>query len=99
LLLAKYHPAAHPLTLQLTLGEVLTAVNSFGTPEVARAFARVRELCRQLGKTPQIFRTLIGLWAHYVERAQLAMAYELAAQPLRQAPTLQGSTVFRVGPF
>jgi hypothetical protein len=88
LLLAKYRRAAHPLTLQLTLGEVLTAVNGFGTPEVAHALARARELCRQLGTTPQIFRTLIDLWAHYVERAELAMAHELAAQLLRLAATL-----------
>jgi hypothetical protein len=72
------------------LGEVLTVVNGFGTPEVARA----RELCRRLVKTSQIFRTLIGFWARGVERAELAMAHELAARLLRLAPTLQAPRFF-----
>ncbi len=89
LLPASPEQSQQELTLQLTLGEVLTVVHGFGTLEVARAFARGRELCRQLGETPQIFRTLIGLWAHAVERAELTTAHELATQLLRLAPTLQ----------
>jgi len=84
----------HELTLQLTISDILTVVNGFGTPEVARAFARGRELCRQLGETPQIFRVLIGLWAHYVERAELSTAHELATELLRLAPILHAPRFF-----
>ena len=79
------------LTLQVTLGELLTTVKGFGVPEVAHAFARARELCRQSGETPQLFRPLLGLWTYYVERAELATAHELAAQLLRLAQSVQSA--------
>lgn len=81
--------AEQELHLQLTLGEVLTTIKGFGVPEVAQAFARARELCRQLGETPRIFRTLLGLWSFCVERAELTTAHELATQLLHLAETLQ----------
>ena len=79
------------LTLQVTLGELLTTVKGFGVPEVAHAFARAHELCRQSGETPQLFRPLLGLWTYYVERAELATAHELATQLLRLAQSVQSA--------
>jgi DNA-binding winged helix-turn-helix (wHTH) protein/predicted ATPase len=77
------------LTLQVTLGELLTTVKGFGVPEVAQAFARALELCRQPTETPQLFRALLGLWTFYVERAELATAHELAARLLRLSQNVQ----------
>lgn len=81
------------LTLQMNLGELLTTVKGFGVPEVAHAFTRARELCRQLGETPQLFRSLLGLWTFYVERAELATAHDLAARLLRLAEDVQSAPV------
>lgn len=77
------------LMLQITLGEQITSLKGFGVVEVEQAFARARELCRRLGETPQLFRVMLGLWAFYVERAELAMARELAEQLLRIAQQVQ----------
>jgi predicted ATPase len=53
------------LTLQLTLGAPLTAAEGYGAPAVAQAFGRARELCQQLGETPQLFPALRGLSLFY----------------------------------
>jgi predicted ATPase len=45
----------HELSLQTTLGSTLMATKGQGAPEVGQAYARARELCRQVGKTPQLF--------------------------------------------
>jgi tetratricopeptide (TPR) repeat protein len=82
------------LRLQLTLGEQLTSLTGFGVEDVEQAFARARELCRQLGETPQLFRVVLGLWAFYVERAELATARELAEQLLRFAQHVQSPPLF-----
>ena len=79
------------LMLQVTLGEQLTSLQGFGVIEVEQAFARARDLCRQLGDTPQLFRVLLGVWAFYVERAELTTAYELAGQLLRIAQQVQAA--------
>lgn len=77
------------LLLQIMLGEQLTSLQGFGVSEVEQAFARARMLCRQLGDAPQLFRVILGLWAFYVERAELTTAYELAGQLLRIARQVQ----------
>src|SRR5207244_2239264 len=43
-------------------------------------YARARELCRQVGETPQLFSILFGLWRFYLVRAQYQTAQELAEQ-------------------
>ncbi len=83
--------AQQELRLQLALGEQLTTLKGFGVQEVEQAFARARELCRQLGETPQLLRVLLGLWAFYVERAELGTARELAEQLLRLAQRVQST--------
>src|SRR5262249_58039364 len=46
------------LLLQTTLGPSLMAARGFAAPEVGLAYARARELCRQMGDTPQLFPVL-----------------------------------------
>ena len=70
------------LTLQLGLGPALNCIKGLTAPEVDAAYTRARELCRQLGETPQLFPVLFGLWLLSVSRAQLQTAREQAQQLL-----------------
>ncbi|MCY1058720.1 adenylate/guanylate cyclase domain-containing protein [Nannocystis sp. SCPEA4] len=68
--------------LQIGLGNAQVATLGFGSDEVEQTFARARELCREVGDTRHLFPVLFGLWQHYVVRAQLDVARELAEQML-----------------
>ena len=48
------------LVLQTTLGLALMATQGLAAPEVEQAYARARELCQQVGETPQLFPVLLG---------------------------------------
>jgi predicted ATPase len=97
------------LALQTTLGPALMATRGYGAPEVEKAYARARELCQQLGETPQLFPVLFGLWVFYNTRAELQPAQELAEQLLTLAQSVQdpallleahlalGTTLFSLG--
>jgi class 3 adenylate cyclase/predicted ATPase len=97
------------LTLQITLGMPLMNTRGYAAPEVERAYARARELCRQMGETPQLFPVLFGLWVFHFVRAELQTARELGEQFLRLAQNAQdrvllleahhllGTTLFHLG--
>ncbi|MGE5445107.1 MAG: AAA family ATPase [Ignavibacteriales bacterium] len=99
------------LSLQTILGPALIVTKGYAAPEVKETYVRARELCQQLGETPQLFPVLTGLWSFYMMRAQLQVAYELAEQLLRLAQSLQdpisfllarqmiGITLFYLGEF
>src|SRR5262249_50743741 len=53
--------------------------------EVERAYTRARELCQQLGQTPQLIPTLLGLWGFYFVRGELSTTHELGEQLLSLA--------------
>jgi TOMM system kinase/cyclase fusion protein len=101
----------HELALQTTLGPALIATRGFGASEVAQAYTRARELCRQMGETPDVFPVLRGLWVFHEARAELRVARELAEQLLVLAQRLQdpmhlieayralGNTLFWLGEF
>jgi TOMM system kinase/cyclase fusion protein len=94
--------AQHELGLQTTLGSALMAIKGQGAPEVGQAYARARELCRQMGETPQLFPVLFGLWRFYLVRAEYQTARELAEQCFRlaqrvQAPALRLAAHFALG--
>jgi predicted ATPase len=73
------------LTLHVALGAVLQMTKGFAAPEVEHAYARARELCQQVGETPEIVPVLYGLWRFYLGRAQLHTARELGETLLRLA--------------
>ena len=73
------------LTLQTILGRVLTAAKGYGDAEVAQVYTRARQLCRQIGDTPQIFPVLLGLSIYFVVRGELHTARELGEQLLSLA--------------
>jgi predicted ATPase len=77
------------LDLQITLGPALIAIKGWAAPEVEKAYARARELCQQVGETPQLFPVLWGLWGFYEVRAGYQTAFELAEQILTLAQRAQ----------
>ena len=77
--------APQELVLQITLGPALMATEGYAAPEVGRAYTRARELCRQVGDTPQLFPMLRGLQRFCLARAQLQPAGELGEHCLRLA--------------
>jgi predicted ATPase len=81
--------ARQELDLQTTIGPVLMAVKGFGSPDTERAYARARELCQQVGETPQLFPVLHGLWRFYMVRAELQTTRELAEQLFSLAQRVQ----------
>jgi len=71
------------LALQMTLGPTLMAIKGYAAPEVEATYARARQICEQIGDTPQIVMVLFGLWAFYVVRGDLKTARDLGGQILR----------------
>ena len=72
--------AQQELTLQIAYGSASMAAKGYGVPEVEKAYARARELCQQLGETPQIFPVLVGLNRIYSARAELHIGREVGEQ-------------------
>jgi predicted ATPase len=75
----------HELLLQTTLGPALMAVKGYATADVEAVYNRALVLCRQVGETPQLFVTLMGLWQFYLVRAQHQTARELGERLLSLA--------------
>ena len=73
------------LTLHIALGAALLMAKGHAAPEVEHAYTRARELCQQVGETPQLVPVLFGLWRYYVTRPQLHTARELGETLLRLA--------------
>ena len=46
--------------------------------QVEQVYTRARELCQQLGDTPQIFPVLFGLFRFYIVQPQLQIAREIS---------------------
>ncbi|MBI3797029.1 MAG: AAA family ATPase [Deltaproteobacteria bacterium] len=81
------------LTLHITLGVALIATKGFAASAVERVYARVLDLCRQVGETPQLFPGLWGSWVFYALRGKLQTAQELAARLLHLAQSLQDTAL------
>src|SRR5262249_29956089 len=72
------------LDLQVTLGSALAATN-FAAPDVGAAYRRARELCQQVGETPQLFSVLGSLVRFYSNHREYQTAWELGEQMLSLA--------------
>jgi len=72
--------ARQELQLQVTLGMPLIATEGYAAPDVGSTYLRARELCRQLGDTPEISIVLWGVWTFYLVRAELQTAREIAEE-------------------
>ena len=67
------------------------ATKGYAAPEVGQVYARARELCKQMGETPQLFPVLYGLWVFYQVRGEFPTARELgerASHPGADCPRL-----------
>ncbi|HJY81269.1 MAG TPA: adenylate/guanylate cyclase domain-containing protein [Candidatus Binatia bacterium] len=81
--------AQQELTLQIALGPPLIATKGYGATEMGKVYTRARELCQQIGETPQLFPVLFGLLNFYVARAEYRTARELGEQCLSLAQRVQ----------
>jgi tetratricopeptide (TPR) repeat protein len=70
------------LDMQVTLGQALRVTRGHAAPDVERAFTRARELCHQVGDTPQLYTVLRGLGSFYMNRGEHQMALEFDEQAL-----------------
>jgi class 3 adenylate cyclase/predicted ATPase len=81
------------LSLQLTLGPVYFHIKGWGSPEAARSYTRVRELCEQLNNPPELFPMLYGLWLMRLLRGECRTAYEVAEDLMGRAQTATDPTL------
>jgi predicted ATPase len=81
--------AQQELALQLALGAPFIATKGYAAQEAGKSYTRARELCQQLGETPQLFPVLWGLCAFHTVRAEYKTARELGEQMLRLAQNVQ----------
>ena len=77
--------AQQELAMQTTLGPALVVTKGLRAPEVLHVYTRARELCQQVGETPQLFQVLRGLWFFYLIRLELRTARELGEHLLTLA--------------
>jgi predicted ATPase len=77
--------ARQELGLHVTLGVPLIATEGYAAPDAGSTYSRARELCRQLGGTPEMPQVLWGLWTFYVVKAALGTAREIAEEFSRVA--------------
>jgi predicted ATPase len=68
--------------LLIGLAAPLMVARGFAAPEAGRVHARARELCRQIGDTPQLFPVVWHLANYYGTRGDHRTARELVAQLL-----------------
>src|SRR5262245_35282280 len=80
--------AEQELYLQVTLGMPLIATEGYAAEAVGIAYVRARELCQQMGETPDLSEVLWGLWAFHILRAEFGEAREIAEEFLRLSERL-----------
>ena len=73
------------LTLQLARSQPLIATKGYASHDVDEALARARELCAQLGQTPQLFPVLHGLFRFYMVSHDLPAMLDLGEKLLKLA--------------
>jgi class 3 adenylate cyclase/tetratricopeptide (TPR) repeat protein len=83
--LKRHELAQQELDLQVLLAIPLTLTQGWASAEVGNAYHRSHELCIQIGKTPQLFPTLVGVFTYYLVRAQFQEATLLARDNLELA--------------
>jgi predicted ATPase/DNA-binding winged helix-turn-helix (wHTH) protein len=82
------HRTRQELALQVLLGAALTPTYGYAVPDVARAYARARELCVAAGDTALQFPVLIGLGRFYLVRGELDTARAIASELLTTAEAM-----------
>jgi predicted ATPase len=88
--------AQQELSLQVALGTSLMATKGQGALEVGFVYNRARELCEQLGETPQFSLVLLGLCNFYMSQGELQETLRLGEQLLNLAQRAQGPALLAV---
>ena len=83
------------IDFRLALGASFTAVRGWGSVEVQAAYGRAKELCADAGETPELFRSLVGLWGYHLRFPDLETGSELSRELFNLAAKL-GSDDFRL---
>src|SRR5262249_60570576 len=83
------------LQLQVAFGTSMQ-FTVWGSPEVARALDRARELCEQVAETSELSRILLGLWRYYLARVDFPTTRELGEELLRLAKHEQHPLLFQL---
>ncbi|CAG2154176.1 hypothetical protein LMG26411_04568 [Cupriavidus numazuensis] len=103
--------ARQELSLHLVIGPALIAAKGFASSEVEATYSRALDLCEQVGETPQLFETLVGLRTYFSLHADHAKALEVGKRMLGiaenahdpellgEANVSLGSTLFFQGEF
>jgi predicted ATPase len=77
------------LTLQLARGAALSMLKGYTASETEQTYSRARQLCQQVGDSPQRFAALAGLQRFYRSRTELKTAQELGEQLLKLAQSMR----------
>ncbi|HXG05681.1 MAG TPA: AAA family ATPase [Candidatus Binatia bacterium] len=103
--------AEEELALRVALAVPLMVTRGYTAPEVRAVYERARELCRQLGETPNLFPVVVGLSRFYygwssMERKNASAEELLRLAERREDPSLllvahmmQGGNLFFRGDF
>ena len=83
------------IDFRLALGNPLTAIRGWGSVETQAAYTRAQELCAGVGETPELFRSLVGLWMYHLIRPDMETASELSRELFDLAAKL-GTDEFRL---
>ena len=74
--------AAVELGLQMTYGLSLKTSRGYAVPEVGAAYARARELCREVADPARVVPVLIGLSAHHIVSGEIETSRDVALEML-----------------
>jgi serine/threonine protein kinase/predicted ATPase len=74
--------AAAELGLQMTYGLSVKTSQGYAVPEVGRAYARARELCREVEDPGRVIPVLIGLSAHHIVSGEITTSRDVALEML-----------------
>jgi class 3 adenylate cyclase/tetratricopeptide (TPR) repeat protein len=83
------------IDFRLALGTPLTAIRGWGAVEAQAAYTRAKKLCAGAGDTPELFRSLVGLWNYHLVQPDMETASELSRELFNLAAKL-GSDEFRL---
>ena len=99
------------IDIRVKLGTSLSSVKGYGATEVKENYTQARELCRELGETPQLFPVLWGLSLSNRAQRSLQESKQLGEQLLSLAARSQDpellleahhtlwATLFQIGEF
>ncbi|HET7618357.1 MAG TPA: protein kinase [Vicinamibacterales bacterium] len=68
------------LPLQMTYGLAMKTGRGYAVPEVGAAYARARELCRQIDDPRRVVPVLVGLTAHHIVAGEIGTSRDVALE-------------------